>query len=307
METLLLVDGNALMHRAFHALPSFKTKEGLPTQVVYGFLSMIYKSIADFSPSYLSVCFDTPTPTFRNKLFKEYQIQRPKLTEEFKIQIPLVKEALNLGGVYYVEKEGYEADDLIGTITKKFNNKIKILILSGDRDILQLVDKNTFVVSPQIGLSQTKIYDIEEVMKKFMVSPKQIADLKALAGDPSDNYPGAKGVGPKTASFLLKKFQTIENLFKNLKTIENQKLKEILKKNKENIFLGKKLATLVINVPIDFNLNKAKFQWFKQELKDFLIKLEMNSLVKRIFEAPPASLNKTVEKKKAEENQISLF
>lgn len=311
MDTLLLVDGNALMHRAFHALPPFKTKEGLPTQVVYGFLSMVYKSITDFSPTYLIICFDTPKPTFRNELFKEYQIKRPKLTDEFKKQIPLVKESLNLGKIFYVEKEGFEADDLIGTITKKFNNKMKILILSGDRDILQLVNKNTFVVSPQMGASQVKIYDIEGVIKEFMIFPWQIADFKALVGDQSDNYPGAKGIGPKTASFLLKKFKTIENLFKNFNSIEDKKLRKILKENKENIFLAKKLAMIVSDVPIEIDLKKAKFQGFNQKLKDFLIKLEMISLVKRIFNYPYSLSKKTINDDKIDKriniSQIKLF
>lgn len=314
MQTFLLVDGNAIMHRAFHALPPFKTKEGIPTHVVYGFFSIIYKAIADFSPKYLAVCFDTPAPTFRNKIFKEYQIQRPKIADEFISQIPSVKKALDLGGVVHLEKDGFEADDLLGTIAKKigllFDKKIKVLILSGDRDILQLADRNIFVVSPQIGFSTSKIYDTNEVVKKFMVTPSQIADFKALAGDPSDNYSGAKGIGPKTASKLINEFQTVENLLENLKKIENPKLKKILEENKDNISLAKKLARIVTDVKIDFEIEKAKFAGFKKELKDFLLKLEMKSLVKRIFEPSltpnDLKLHKSKEKKSSGK-QIGLF
>lgn len=309
MKKFLLVDGNAIMHRAFHALPPFKTKDGIPTQVVYGFFSMIYKPIIEFSPSYFAICFDTPVPTFRNKIFKEYQAQRPKLADDFKRQIPLIKEGLKAGGIFYLEKEGFEADDIIGTLAKNWNHQLMILILSGDQDILQLIDKNILVISPQIGFSKTKIYDTNEVIKKFSITPYQIPDFKALVGDPSDNYPGAKGIGPKTAIQLLNQFQTVENLFKNLNKIENIKLRKILKENKENIFLGKKLATIVTDVKIDFDLEKTKFEKFKNELKDFLLKLEIKSLAKRIFDKSPLSNQKNSLEKKEEINnqQIKLF
>lgn len=313
MQIFLLVDGNAVMHRAFHALPPFKTKTGIPTHVIYGFFSIIYKAITDFSPVYFTVCFDTPAPTFRNKIFKEYQIQRPKIADEFKSQIPSVKKALDLGGIVHLEKDGFEADDLLGTIAKRvgflFNKKIKVLILSGDRDILQLVDRNIFVISPQTGLSNIKIYDVDEVAKKFMVTPSQIADFKALAGDPSDNYLGARGIGPKTASKLISEYQTVENLFNNLNKIENRALRKILEENKNNVFLAKKLARIVTDVKIDFEIEKAKFEGFKKELKDFLLKLEMKSLVKRIFERPSPHKDEARkgEEKKANDQQIGLF
>jgi len=313
MPIFLLVDGTALMHRAFHALPPFKTKNGTPTQVVYGFFSMLQKAITDFSPGYLAVCFDTPRPTFRNKIFKEYQIQRPKIADEFKLQIPLVKKALDLGGVIHLEKEGFEADDLLGTLAKKTNSllekKIKIVILSGDRDILQLIDESIVVVSPQIGFSKIKIYDQNEVVKKFMIHPQQIPDFKALAGDPSDNYPGAKGIGPKTAAKLINQYQDVENLFKNLNQLKDPRLKKILAENEKNIFLAKKLAKIVTDVEIDFAMEKARFNGFKPELKDFLLKLEMQSLTKRLFEESSFQKDKIKndKEKKTSEQQMGLF
>src|SRR3972149_8344265 len=175
MDTLLLIDGNAIMHRAFHALPPFKTSTGIPTNVIYGFFSMLHKSVTDFNPNFIVVCFDTPKPTFRNKLFKEYQAQRPKISADFITQIPLVKEALGKAGITHLEKDGFEADDLIGTIAQKFkDNGIKVLILSGDRDIQQLVDKNIFVITPKLGLSNIKMYDTAEVLKTFGLNPEKI-------------------------------------------------------------------------------------------------------------------------------------
>ena len=217
MKTLLLVDGHALIHRAYFAIPPFKTKDGFPTNAIYGFFMILQKSINDFKPHYLVILYDTPKPTFRNKLYKNYQIHRPKSQDNMIIQIPKLKEILNKGKIFQLEKEGFEADDLIGTITTSENkNDLKKIILTGDKDIFQLVNENTFVMTPQIGFSKGLLFDKEEVIKKLKVQPIQIPDYKALAGDPSDNYPGAKGIGPKTAEKLINEFISIENLYQNL-------------------------------------------------------------------------------------------
>lgn len=303
MQTLLLIDGNAIMHRAFHALPPFQTKAGIPTNALYGFLSLLHKAINDFRPDYLVVCFDTPVPTFRKKIFKEYQIQRPKMEDGLKTQFPLVKQALDAAGVTHLEKEGFEADDLIGTISHLFgSNGIKVLILSGDKDILQLVTHNVLVITPQIGFGKAKIYDEQEVKNTFSIQPSQITDYKALAGDQSDNYKGAKGIGPKTASKLLNAYQSIEHMFRKLDSID-PKLREILKKNKKNILLSKELATILTNVKIEFSIEKTKFIGFKESLKDVLLEYEIYSLAKRFFK------NSQIEKdkKNKDRNQISLF
>src|SRR3989344_5432903 len=158
MNTLLLIDGNAIMHRAYHALPPFKAADGTPTNVVYGYLSMLNKVVDDFKPDYLISCFDTPKPTFRNKVFKDYQIQRPKIDDEFIVQIPLVKQALDEAGIIRLEKDGFEADDLIGTISQIFDgNKFRVIIVSGDKDIFQLINDNIYVAAPQLGLANIKI------------------------------------------------------------------------------------------------------------------------------------------------------
>lgn len=309
MNTLLLIDGNAIMHRAFHALPPFKTKDGIPTNVVYGFFSMLHKSIVDFQPYYVIVCFDTPKPTFRNKLFKEYQSQRPKISNDFIVQIPLVKGALDKAGIIHLEKDGFEADDLIGTISDKFkSNGIKVLILSGDRDIQQLINDKVFVITPKLGLSNLMIYDASEVQKKMGIVPAKIPDLKALMGDPSDNYPGAKGIGPKTAAKLIQQYGSIDKIYSRIDEID-EKTRKSLVENKENVFLSLKLATIDIKVPIEFSINKAKFEKFNEDLKAYFTKLNIKSLKDRIF-AEKKPIRRPAEKKevkKENKNQLGLF
>lgn len=306
MQTLLLIDGNAIMHRAYHALPPFKSADGTPTNVVYGYLSMLNKVVADFKPDYLISCFDTPKKTFRNKLFKKYQSQRPKIDDDFIMQIPLVKQALDTAGIERMEKDGFEADDLIGTITRIFEtNKFRVIILTGDKDIFQLITDNVFVAAPQLGLANIKIFDKSEVEKKLDVTPNQIVEYKALAGDPSDNYPGASGIGPKTASKLIHQFRTVENIYKNIEGVESEKVKEILKKEKDNVFISKKLATIMTDVDMDLNIEKLKFRGFNKKLIDFLTQYQMNTLTKRIFSIK--EVEKSEEPKKEKSDQIGLF
>lgn len=304
MNKLILIDGNAIMHRAFHAYPLLTSSDNTPTNVIYGFLAMLYKTINEFKPNHITAVFDTPKPTFRNKIFKKYQIQRPKIDDTFAIQIPLVKEALDLASIYRIEKDGYEADDIIGTICEIFKNKndYQIIIVSGDKDIFQLITDKVFVASPIMGLSNIKIFDETEVKQKFDIAPKQIVDYKALVGDPSDNYPGAKGIGPVNAVKLIKQFDSIENIYKNINQIESKKIKDILIAEKENVYLSKKLATIIKDVPVEIDIDKMKFNGFNIKLKKFLEKYEIYSLVKRIF--GEKNQEKNQEKK---QEQISLF
>lgn len=309
MNKLLLIDGNGIIHRAYHALPPFTTKDGFPTNAIFGFFSILNKAVKEFQPDFLVVCFDTPVPSFRKKIFAEYQAQRPKIEDKLSIQFKVVKEGLDKGGVFHLEKEGFEGDDLIGSLTFKFKNeKLRILILSGDRDILQLVDKNVLVITPQVGFSKSKIYDVEEIKNKFGILPSQISDFKALVGDPSDNYKGAKGIGPKIAKHLLNRYQSIEEIYKNLDHLD-EKIKKILIANQESIFLSLKLAKILTDIDLkEIDLEKIKFQGFKNELKDFLLKYEIKSLVTRFFEE---KFDKTKQKEnnnfKKNNEQIKLF
>jgi len=309
MEKLLLVDGNALMHRAYHAIPFFKTSKGIPTNVLYGFLSILHKAITDFNPQHVLVCFDTPAPTFRNELLETYQAQRPSIDDDFRVQIPFVKEALDRGRIVHMEKDGYEADDLIGTISSHYRkNGLQVFILSGDKDLMQLVGGNVFAVTPQIGFSKTKIYSPAEVKERLGVAPEQIPDYKAIAGDPSDNYIGAKGIGPKTAVKLLEKYGSLQGILDAIPGMEEGKVKKILELEKENILIAKKLATILTDVPLDFDLEKTDYAGFHDELKTYLTGFEMNSIIKRLFErktnAPPAKKPSII---KEEKPQLSLF
>ncbi len=309
MNTLLLIDGNALMHRAYHAIPPFKKKDGTPTNVIYGFFSILNKAIDDFKPTHLIVCFDVAAPTFRKKMFKEYKAQRKKLENDFIVQIPFVKEGLNEAKIIYSEKPGFEADDVIGTLGKQFCRKLdKILILSGDKDILQLVDKNIFVITPHIGFAKTLVYDRQQVVDRFGVTPKQMADFKALAGDQSDNYPGAKGIGPKTATQLINQFNTIEKLLKNIDEVKSEKIKQALIDSKEDILMAKKLSEIDKNVNVRIKLDETKFDQFPLSFRDFLFRFEMYSLANRFFKTKKQPAAKKVSVKKAEPNpQIRLF
>jgi len=306
MNTSLIIDGNAIMHRAFHAIPPFKTRSGIPTNILYGFFSMLHKVTNDFKPTYLTVCFDTPAPTFRNKLFDKYQAQRPKIDNNFIIQIPTIKSALDQGQIFHIEKDGFEADDVIGTTAKiAAKNNIRTLILSGDKDLLQLVNDNIMVIAPQLGLSNLTLMDSPAVIKKLGITPGQISDFKALMGDPADNYSGAKGIGPKTAALLISQFQTIENLFNHLDEIKD-KTRQIIIDCKKSIFLAKQLAQIKTDIDIEYDIKKTLFTGFNDSLKKYLLEFEMFGLVNRIY---PNTKKSTISKKpvKTQTDQISLF
>jgi len=306
MDTLLLIDGNAIMHRAYHAIPLLKNDSGMPTNVIYGYLSMIYKIYSDLKPSFLLSCFDTPAQTFRNRLFKDYQSQRPKIDDDFIVQIPVLKQALDLSGIARLEKDGYEADDLIGTIAKIFaNNRFRVVILSGDKDIFQLINENVFVASPQLGLANIKLFDKSEVIQKLEIEPDDIVDYKALCGDPSDNYPGAYGIGPKTAARLINEFKTVDNLYQNLNKVQSEKIRTILENEKENVYLSRKLAKIKTDVEIGLNIEKLKFSGFNRKLIDFLINHSMVSLVSRIFNEKDKLKKK--ENRPIKNDQMGLF
>lgn len=310
MKTLLLIDGNAIMHRAYYAIPpNFKTKDGIPTNAVYGFMTMLSKAIADFQPEYVIICFDTPKPTFRKKLYENYQAHRPKLADTFITQIPLIKEMLEKAGVAQIEKEGYEADDIIGTLVTRNKDKYRTLILTGDKDIMQLVDENVFVMSPQTGISSIKLFDKSEVKNKLGVTPDKIPDLKGLMGDASDNYGGAKGIGPKTAQELISRFKSVENLLENVSEVENARTQQIIKTHQENILLSKKLATIDCNVPINLSIESARFTGFSEGLKSFLNSLEMYTLAERLYavKAPSQTESKKKESQKKDIIQEDLF
>ncbi|MBI1863410.1 hypothetical protein HYS00_04820 [Candidatus Microgenomates bacterium] len=315
MDTLLLVDGNALMHRAYHALPSFKTKSGIYTNVIYGFFGMLHGAIKDFQPTHVAIAFDTPARTFRQDLNEQYQAQRPHMEDDFKSQIPILHELLDDAGICRRQLDGYEADDVIGTISKRANDAgMRVLILTGDKDIMQLVNHKTFVLSPQTGVSKIKLYDEPAVKERLGVMPKMIPELKALMGDPSDNYFGAKGIGPKTAIKLLEQFGSVENMLKHTDQIEKPTVRTIIESHVDTIRTSHDIATIRRDVDIPVDLEEARFTGFPQKLDDKLAQYEMKTLRQRLFELPlnlPKAAEKKTEPKKKKEvstkDQIGLF
>ncbi len=310
MKTLLLIDGNALIHRAYHALPEFETKNGTPTNAVYGFATILDKTISGFKPTFVAVCFDTKAPTFRKKMFDDYKIQRPKVEDKLIAQFPLVREMLTAGKIQWFEVDGYEADDIIATIaTKSENDDLKILILTGDKDLMQIINNNINLITPQLGYSESKLYDTEAAIKRFGIKPELIPDFKALAGDQSDNYKGVDGIGPKTAANLINQLGTLEEIYENLDKVENIRIKELLTKYKEQAFFSKKLSLLIKDVKFDFDLNNCLFETYHEDLKNFFEKMEFKSLGKRFFPEKKIETQK-IEKKSVDnqkKEQLGLF
>ena len=257
---LLIIDSNALIHRAYHALPPLTTASGDLINAVYGFFSLLFKAIREIAPQYIATTFDSPGPTFRQKIYPPYKATRVKAPQELYDQIPRIKELLNSLGILVIAQKGYEADDLIGTIARQVK-KIDIIILSGDKDLLQLVNDRTKIMLLKRGLSQVEIYDREAVRQKYEgLRVDQLLDLKALQGDKSDNIPGAPGIGEKTAIKLLKQFGSLDNLYKEmgygLAEIEEKK-QATLRENHQQILLSRKLGKIKQDVEISFELEKC--------------------------------------------------
>jgi len=294
-KRLIIIDSNSLIHRAYHALPPLTTKTGELVNAVYGFLLVLFKAIKEFQPEYIAACFDLPAPTFRHKEFKEYKAKRPPAPEELYSQIPKVKEVLEAFSVKIFEKEGFEADDIIGTIAhlaprKQIMPEIETIILSGDLDALQLVNPHTKVYILRKGVKDTVLYDENLIREKYQgLNPEQLDDFKGLKGDASDNVPGVTGIGEKTAMKLIKEFATLENLYQNLKENTEKakkvkpKIRETLLKYEEQARFSKSLIQIKKEAPIDFNLGKCQWQHYdKEKVIHFLKNLEFYSLIERL-------------------------
>ena len=220
-QRFVIIDGNAIIHRAYHALPPMTTKDGTIVNAVYGFTTMLFKVIQDLKPTHLAVSFDVAGGTFRDKLFDGYKAKRVKADQALYDQIPLVYEMVQCLNIPIYTKEGYEADDVIGTVAQKIENskqKIEVFIVTGDMDMLQLVSEQTKVYELRKGMSDIVIFDEAKVKERYGFGPEYIVDYKALRGDLSDNIPGIKGIGEKTATELIQKFGSIEELYKKIKT-----------------------------------------------------------------------------------------
>ncbi len=315
MNRLIIIDGNAILHRAFHALPPLTAPDGTLVNAAYGFTSMLLRLVTDLTPTHLVVTFDRPKPTFRKKLYADYQIKRPKMDDGLANQIPLIHEIVSAMQVPICERDGFEADDIIGSLCKKFSKKVdQIIIVTGDKDILQLATKTTKVYMPTKGLSEAKLYGVSETQERLGVKPTQIPDYKALAGDQSDNYPGVPGIGPKTAVDLLTRYSTIENIYENIErdTSFSQKIKDKLILHKNLAMLSKTLATIKQDIRIQTSIKPILIQQFSAgAVINILQHLGFHSLIKRLqasIEPGKQSSNiKRGELKKTIDEQMSLI
>ncbi len=284
-KTLVLIDSNALIHRAFHALPPLTKKDGTPSGAVYGYALTLLSVMDQLKPDFIAATFDLPGPTFRHEQYKEYKATRAKAPDELYEQIPIVKDLLRAYGIPIYEKKGYEADDVIGTLTKdpKLEKKVDSIIVTGDLDALQLVDDDTKVFTLRKGIKDTVIYDAEGVMERFHVSPEQIVDYKALRGDASDNIPGVKGIGEKTAVDLLTKYRSLKNIYKNVNDVAPEAVKKKLINGKKDAMISYDLAKIVTSLDMNFNIKDAETSKLDDEkLASFFQKMEFHSLYKRI-------------------------
>lgn len=291
-KKFVIIDGNAIMHRAYHAMPRFETN-GKLVNAVYGFISILFSTIEKFQPEYLAVAFDVKGPTFRDKLFKQYKAKRVKPPEEFYQQIPAIWDFVYKMDIPLLTQKGYEADDIIGTIAHRIDketNNLEVIILTGDQDTLQLVNGSIKVAMPKMGVIKESLYDKSTVLGKFGLYPEQIIDYKALSGDSSDNIPGVKGIGEKTATALLREYKSIENIYKEIEQNEECFLQKFslsitkkLKDGKEMAQLSKALATIKTDLDLDFQLSKAKIHDFdEKEVKKYLQQYNFKSLLKRL-------------------------
>ena len=291
-EKILLIDGHSILNRAFYGLPDLTNSEGLHTGAVYGFLNILFKVLGEEKPEYLAVAFDRSEPTFRHAKYPEYKGTRKPMPQELKEQIPLLKEMLEKMEIATVSLAGFEADDILGTLAKKGEEKgMDVIILSGDRDLLQLATKKTMIRLPRTAKGQTVIEDYKEdqVQERYLVTPAQIIELKALMGDAADNIPGIPGVGEKTATRLLVEYGSIENAFSHVEEISQKRARESLRENYQMAQLSKELATIRTNSPIEFE--QEKFQLgniFTKEAYELCRKLDFRNF---LLKFDPAEVN----------------
>ncbi|WP_304406215.1 DNA polymerase I [uncultured Clostridium sp.] len=285
MERLLILDSNSLLNRAFYAIPTLTNNEGTHTNAVFGFTNMLFKMKEEIKPDYIVAAFDRKAPTFRHKEYEDYKAGRKKMPPELAEQFPIIKDVLNLLAVNIYEIDGFEADDIIGTLARfAESNGIEVFIVTGDKDALQLATDNIKVVITKKGVTETAVYNRETFEIEFGVTPTQYIDVKGLMGDKSDNIPGVPGVGEKTAFKLISTYGSIEGVLSSIDEISGKKLKENLENYSEQAIFSKKLATIMTEVPIEFDLEDIKSQenYNKEELKKLFLKLQMKSLLAKL-------------------------
>lgn len=284
-KTLVIIDGNSIINRAFYALPDLTNKQGLHTNAIYGFTTMLFKIIENYKPTHISVAFDKKAPTFRHLEYKEYKAGRKKMPDELREQIGPLKNVLDAFKINRLELEGYEADDIIGTVSLKAEKEgYKVFIVTGDKDAIQLASKTTTTLITKKGVGEVDEFDFDEVMKKYEMTPNQFIDLKGLMGDKSDNIPGVPGIGEVTGIKLIKEFGSIENIIENVDSIKGSSRKKI-EEHKDLAIMSKRLATIIRDVPIDITIDDLSFgDYDKANVIDVFNELGFNSLISRIGE-----------------------
>ena len=285
MDKLILIDGNSLLNRAFYAMNVFSTRDGLPTNGIFGFIKLLFKIIADESPKYVAVAFDLHAPTFRHKMYDGYKATRKPMPEELVRQVPILKDLLHAMQICCVEIEGYEADDIIGTLSVRFDGT-QVHIYTGDRDAYQLVRENVEVCFTKRGVTELDRLSADNFYSKVHLTPAQIIEEKALMGDSSDNIPGVKGIGPKSALALLQSYGDLDGVYLHLDEL-SAGLRQKLETNRESAYLSRELATIDCAVPISTTLDDCLLRLpFPAETREFFRKLEFRSMLDSEFFAP---------------------
>ncbi|TSC90001.1 MAG: DNA polymerase I [Microgenomates group bacterium Gr01-1014_5] len=305
MKRLVLIDGHAMVYRAYYAYPALSSPSGKLVNAVYGFTALLLKTIDELKPDYLAVAFDLPFPTFRHAAYIAYQAKRKSMDLEMKDQISIVQEVVEAADIPIFTAPGFEADDVIATVARQaieHKDVNEVIVVTGDRDMLQLVGEGVKICMPAKGISQTRIFDSAGVREYLGVTPGQVVDYKALTGDPSDNYPGVPGIGPKTAVTLIEEYGTLENIYKRLEARDWKLGKNIAKKlveGQESGVLSKELATIRDDVPLEFDLERAKLNGFKENkrLINKLKELGFRSLIVRVTGNATAEINSKSVKK----------
>ena len=290
-ETLAIIDGNSLLYRAYFALPMLKTTAGEPTNAVYGFTTMLFKVLEEQAPEMAAVCFDLPKPTFRHVQYAEYKATRPRTPDELSVQVPMARQMLEALRIPIFELEGFEADDLIGVLAERAQAAgYRVLIVTGDLDTLQLVSDTSTVLTTKRGITDTILYDRARVIERYGLEPWQLADLRALKGDATDNIPGVPGVGEKTAIALLRQFGSIENLYQHLDQVGSPKLAHALQLFEEQVRAAKTLASIATDAPLPVDLPCCRLQGPDRErLLELLRRFEFKSLLVRLSALAPAA------------------
>src|ERR671936_2478886 len=267
MERLMLLDGYGLVYRGYFALPPLTTSKGDLVNGVFGFCSIVLRGFADLKPDYVAVSFDLPGPTCRHEQYADYKATRVKMPDDLRDQFPKVREVVKALRIPVYEMPGYEADDVIGTITRQVesNERLETTIVTVDLDMLQLVGPRTRLMTTRSGVENTVIYDVARIDERFALRPDQMIDYKALKGDPTDNIPGVPGVGEKTAAKLIGQFGSLEALFEKLDSVTPEKLRDKLREHRDQVFVGRELSRLVPDLPVTLDLEAARLADYDRE------------------------------------------